>query len=252
MAHMEKYRKFLKAYWWLEREKVKTDRQKKVPPPPLQKPYSPADALIDLAAPERLNIAGKTVFAAIKDRRTHRKFSRESLTLEELSFLLWATQGVHEIDKSGRTMRTVPSAGARHPFETYLLVNRVQGLAAGIYRYLPLAHKLLPLAAGHVPEHMIAEGFWGQNFIAGGAVIFVWTVVPYRSEWQYLMVSPKMTALDAGHVCQNLYIACEAIGAGTCAVGMYDQERLDALLGVDGREEFAVYAAPVGKVQRNG
>ncbi|HUU05540.1 MAG TPA: SagB/ThcOx family dehydrogenase [Patescibacteria group bacterium] len=252
MANLEKYRKFLKAYWWLEREKVKTDKQKKVPPPPLQKPYPATDTLIDLLAPENMNIGKKTVFAAIKDRKTHRKFSRESLTLEELSFLLWATQGVHEIDKLGRTMRTVPSAGARHPFETYLLVNRVKGLAAGRYRYLPLEHKLLPLAAGRVPEQLIAESFWGQSFIASGAVIFVWTVIPYRSEWQYLMVSPKMTALDAGHVCQNLYIACEAIGAGTCAVGMYDQERLDAMIGADGRQEFAVYAAPVGKVQGNG
>jgi SagB-type dehydrogenase family enzyme len=251
MKDMEKYRKFLKAYWWLEREKAKTDKQKKLPPPPLQKPYPASETLIDLAAPENLNIAGKTVFAVIKNRKTHRKFTRESLTLEELSFLLWATQGVHEIDKLGRTMRTVPSAGARHPFETYLLVNRVQGLAAGIYRYLPLDHKLLCLSAGSVPESEITAGFWGQSFIATGAVIFVWTAVPYRSEWQYLMVSPKMTALDAGHVCQNLYIACEAIGAGTCAVGMYDQDRLDAMIGIEGQDEFAIYAAPVGKVQRN-
>jgi len=252
MKDMEKYRKFLKAYWWLEREKAKTDKQKKLPPPPLQKSYLASETLIDLAAPENLNIAGKTVFAAIKNRKTHRKFTIESLTLGELSFLLWATQGVHEIDKLGRTMRTVPSAGARHPFETYLLVNRVQGLAAGIYRYLSLEHKLLSLSVDSVPESKITESFWGQSFIAAGAIIFIWTVVPYRSEWQYLMVSPKMTALDAGHVCQNLYIACEAIGAGTCAVGMYDQERLDAMIGVDGKEEFAVYAAPVGKVQRDG
>ena len=76
----------------------------------------------------------------------------------------------------------------------------------------------------------------------------MWTVIPYRTEWRYSFISPKIIALDAGHVCQNLYLACEAIGAGTCAIGAYNQAALDALLGVDGIEEFAIYVAPVGKV----
>jgi nitroreductase len=51
-------------------------------------------------------------------------------------------------------------------------------------------------------------------------------------------------------MCQNLYLACEAIGAGTCAVGAYHQNKLDAFLGVDGQDEFAIYVAPVGKVKQ--
>jgi nitroreductase len=62
-------------------------------------------------------------------------------------------------------------------------------------------------------------------------------------------VAHKVIALDAGHVCQNLYLACEAIGAGTCAIAAYDQQGMDRLLRIDGREEFAVYLAPVGKVE---
>ncbi len=63
------------------------------------------------------------------------------------------------------------------------------------------------------------------------------------------MVEPKMIALDAGHLCQNLYLASEAIGAGTCAIGAYDQDKMDAILDVDGKEEFVIYAAPVGKIK---
>jgi len=248
MTSREEYLSFLKAFWWDERDKTETDKQKNKPAPPLEKPVSPGDALIDLAAPESLSFRTKTVFEAIRNRRTHRKFTAESLSLEELSFLLWSTQGVHEIDNLGRSKRTVPSAGARHPFETYLLVQRVSGLEPGLYRYLPLEHRLCVLSKERIPKNRIVDGFRGQAFIAEAAVIFIWTVIPYRSEWQYLMVAPKMTALDAGHICGNLYLACEAAGAGTCAVGMYDQERLDAIVGVDGQEEFAVYAAPVGKV----
>ncbi|MFO7569003.1 MAG: nitroreductase family protein, partial [Smithellaceae bacterium] len=67
-----------------------------------------------------------------------------------------------------------------------------------------------------------------------------------RMEWRYDLAAHKVIAIDAGHVCQNLYLACEAIGAGTCAVAAYDQEACDALLGVDGHEEFTIYLAPVG------
>jgi nitroreductase len=61
--------------------------------------------------------------------------------------------------------------------------------------------------------------------------------------------SHKVIALDAGHVCQNLYLACEAIDAGTCGIGAYHQHKMDALLGVDGEDEFTIYLAPVGKVR---
>ncbi len=63
------------------------------------------------------------------------------------------------------------------------------------------------------------------------------------------MISPKLIAQDSGHVCQNLYLACEAIGVGTCAVGAYNQKEMDKIIGVDGEEEFTVYTAPVGKVR---
>jgi nitroreductase len=53
--------------------------------------------------------------------------------------------------------------------------------------------------------------------------------------------------MDVGHVCQNLYLSAEAIGAGACAVAAYDQESLDALLHLDGDEEFVLYLSPVGK-----
>jgi len=97
-------------------------------------------------------------------------------------------------------------------------------------------------------EDKVGRACRGQTFVGRGAVVFIWTVIPYRAEWRYSVVAPKMIALDAGHLCQNLYIAATAIGAGTCAIGAYDQQAMDALLGVDGKEEFVIYAAPVGKI----
>lgn len=89
----------------------------------------------------------------------------------------------------------------------------------------------------------------GQAFAGAGAVTFSWTAVFYRMEWRYGDASYKVIALDAGHVCQNLYLACEALSAGVCAIAAYDQKRADKLVGVDGEEEFVIYMAAAGKVR---
>ncbi len=98
-----------------------------------------------------------------------------------------------------------------------------------------------------LPEK-VAAACHDKPFIARSAAIFIWTQIPYRTEWRYAHMAPKLVNIDAGHVCQNLYMAAESIGAGVCAVAAYDQKDLDALLGVDGEDEFAIYVAPVGKV----
>ena len=98
-------------------------------------------------------------------------------------------------------------------------------------------------------DYRIAEAAFNQSFVGEGAVTLIWTAIPSRMEWRYSLAAHKMIALDAGHVCQNLYLACEAIDAGTCAIAAYDQEKMDALIGVDGAEEFVIYMAPVGKIR---
>jgi len=94
----------------------------------------------------------------------------------------------------------------------------------------------------------LTEATLGQAFVGRAAVVFIWTTIPYRMEWRYGMAAHKVIAMDAGHVCQNLYLACEAIGAGTCAIAAYHRERMDELLRIDGENEFTIYLAPVGKV----
>ena len=241
-------RDFLKANLWAEWEHTATAQKRGEPHPPLQKAYAQETLLVSLTPPEKMTAGRVELQELIGQRRSHRRFTDEPLSLEELSFLLWATQGVRQVSADGvKTFRTVPSAGARHPFETYLVVNRVEGLAAGLYRYLALDHKLCLLRSDPGLSEEVKAGC--EDFVAQGAVLFIWTALPYRTEWRYEQVAPKLIALDAGHVCQNLYLAAEAIGAGTCAIGYYNQAAMDSLVGVDGQEEFVIYAAPVGKVK---
>ncbi len=241
---------FLKAHVWKAWETLETDQKKQVPHPMLQKPYPDDKALITLIEPEDLTVGKMPLIEVIRQRRSRRKFTSETLTLEEFSFLLWATQGVSEIIADGRaTLRTVPSGGARHPFETYLLVNRVDDLEPGLYRYLPLYHKLCFLQAYTDLVQKVNDSRYWKSWPTSGAVLFYWTVIPYRTEWRYGAISPKLIVQDCGHLCQNLYLASEAIGAGTCAINAYDQEKTDFLLDVDGKEEFTICIAPVGKIE---
>lgn len=217
-------------------------------PLPMQKPVATSSELIVLAAPDAWNIPPCDLATAIARRASRRRFRSSPLSLDELAFLLWATQGVRERLHEAAVLRTVPSAGCRHPFETYLCVLNVAGLVPGIYRYLPLDHALTKERTPADLAASLTKATHGQSFAGEGAVTFVWTALPARSEWRYAEASYKVIALDAGHVCQNLYLACEAIGAGTCAIAAYRQDLMDQLLGVDGAEEFTVYLAPVGKV----
>lgn len=251
MESMERHRQFLKALRWEARESLDTDQKKGIPFPPLQKPAPEGAKLVDLVPPTALNLGQAPLLQVMNAHRSRRQFTAEPLTLEELSFLLWATQGVQKVIRDGyATLRTVPSAGARHPFETYLIVNRVSGVEPGLWRYLALDHKLCFLRADPALPEKVSEACLGQTFIGQAAVAFAWTAIPYRTEWRYGVLSHKVIAIDAGHVCQNLYLACEAIGAGTCSIGAYHQHKMDALLGVDGKDEFTIYIAPVGKVER--
>lgn len=225
-----------------------TDQHRGIAPPPLEKPIPDRAHLINLVPAEKLHdISVMSVFTAIASRKSRRVFSSQPLTLKELSFLLWATQGVRKIAAPGTAFRVVPSAGCRHALETYLCIFNVEEIAEGIYRYLPIEHQLLLVSQPEQLSARISVAALGQDFVGKSAVTFVWTVVPYRMEWRYDIAAHKVIALDAGHVCQNLYTACEAIHAATCAVAAYHQELMDNLLGVDGDEEFTIYIAPVGK-----
>jgi SagB-type dehydrogenase family enzyme len=225
----------------------KTDQNRGVPMPPIQKPIPKGAKVIPL--PELPKAMGKThLIKAIAERKSRRSFLKEPISLEELSFLLWATQGVRESGNPSRIYRNVPSAGNRHALETYIAAFRVQGLEKGIYRYLPVEHAIVQVSRPSGLEKKMSEGCFGQKFAGSSAATFIWTAIPYRMEWRYGETSYKVMALDAGHVCQNLYLGCESIGCGTCAIAAYDQEAMDELLGVDGWDEFVMYVAPVGKI----
>jgi SagB-type dehydrogenase family enzyme len=141
----------------------------------------------------------------------------------------------------------VPSAGARHACETYIAAGRIKGLQPGLYRYLPFDNELALMSPDDTIGRKAAAACLGQSFVATAAATFFWTAIPARMEWRYDLAAHKVIAIEAGHICQNMYLTCIAINAGTCAIAAYDQTACDELLGVDGNDEFTLYIATVGK-----
>lgn len=217
------------------------------PQPPLELEYDPAAQLIKLPAANELPRSDFNLWQAIDQRKTYRRYSTEPLSLEELALLLWVTQGIKEITSFPVTKRTVPSGGARHPFETYLLVNQVNGLEPGVYRYLALEHALIAYDLSADMNARITAACGNQQQIANSAVTFLWVAIPERMTWRYPERGYRYMLLDAGHVCQNLYLAAEGMGCGVCAIAAYDDEALNQALKLDGEQAFVMYAASLGK-----
>lgn len=219
-----------------------TDQMNGIPMPPFEKPFPDNATLIKLVPHEEISCGKTEVYTTIVERRSRRRYKDEAISLEELSYLLLSTQGI--INPNRPQFRTSPSGGARHGIETYLYIEKVDSINTGLYRYLPIEHKLLYL--GTPKKETLTSALADQDFKP--AVTFIWTVVPYRIAWRYDGAEEKLALLDVGHICQNLYIACEAENMGTCAIGAYEQKPLDDFLGIDGETEFSIYASPVGKM----
>ena len=218
-----------------------------LPQPPLELPLTNDAALIALPAPGELNIPDLDLRAAIERRRTLRRYKEQPLSLQELAYLLWLTQGVKEVTRRPVTLRTVPSAGARHAFETYLLINRVEGLEPGLYRYAASQHALLRLDMPATIAQDVYAGCFQQGQVLSSAVTFLWAAVSERMTWRYTERGFRYLLLDAGHVCQNLYLAAEAVGCGVCAIAAYDDDCLNQSIGLDGDSQWVIYVASLGK-----
>jgi len=178
-------------------------------------------------------------------RRSRREYDAgRPLTTEKLSALLWATQGVTA--RYGEVLfRTAPSAGGLYPVETYLLVRMVEGLEPGIYHFRPHTFDLEFLKKGDLARDL-AEAALGQTVVMAAQVTFIWTAIVERSRWKYRQRAYRYLYLDAGHIGENLYLAAGALGLGCCAIGAFYDDKVNAIIGIDGAEETAIYLATVG------
>lgn len=211
--------------------------------PPLYKEYTSAQR-ISLPPPE--DFQGLFTEEAIQRRRSVRKYANQLMTLEELSRLLYNTGGINA-ERWGNKLRSAPSSGALYPIEVYPVIHKVEGLQAGLYHYAVEEHALELLRAEDLRGAIVRHGLM-QEFLGQANLVLVFTAIFQRLRWKYQERSYRYALLEAGHLGQNVYLAATSMGMGACAVGAFLDVNLNTMLGVDGREEAAIYILSVGKV----
>jgi len=227
-----------------------SDQSKEVPAPPFHRTMegepivlTPFNGVLPNASYEKL----------LDDRRSLRAYSDTQMTQEQLSFLLWSAQGI-QFTRAHSSLRPTPSGGARHPFETYIAVRNVAGLAAGIYHYVPqenVGEKKATIwrVSDFDYESKITPMLVGQSWAAKASAVLFYTCVPYRAEWRYVDMAHRVMLIDLGHLGQNVMLSAVALGLGSCCMAAYDQALCDEALGLDGINEYTVYGIAVGAAQ---
>ncbi|MFH0810187.1 MAG: SagB/ThcOx family dehydrogenase [Pseudomonadota bacterium] len=186
------------------------------------------------------------LWRTLAGRRSHREYSDQALNLGQVAALLWAAQGV---TKPGHalSLRTAPSAGARYPIEVLVAARRVEGLEAGLWR-LDVAS--FALEAARPVDEVFFRGLeratLGQEAVKQAAAVFVFSAVAARCAENYGERSARYIALDAGHICQNLLLAAEALGLAACPLGAFVDSEINRVLGLDSSREQVWYLASVG------
>jgi len=206
--------------------------------------YKEYEDVEKIGLPRKMDIPSMPVIESITKRHSVRSYSNESIKIRELSAMLWASTGIQRVEHD-HAFRTSPSAGALYPIETYVVVNRVEGLENGIYHYSVRDHALETIRLGDFGVEF-ANACLGQGMCAKAQALLVWTGIFARSKWKYKQRAYRYVYLDAGHIAGNLSLAAIGIGMGTCQIGAFFDEEVNDLLGIDGIEESVVYASTLG------
>lgn len=181
-----------------------------------------------------------SVEEAIAKRRSIRTYKKEPITLEELSQLLWASQGITE---EKRKFRSAPSAGATYPFEIYVVVGNVEGLKAGIYHYNPFEHTITLVKGGDFRK-ALQKAALDQEWVGKAAVDMVLVAFYERTTNYYGERGYRYVHMEAGHIGENIYLEATALGLGTVAVGAFQDDQVAEVIGTDGAP---LYIFPVGR-----
>ncbi|MCL1828185.1 MAG: SagB/ThcOx family dehydrogenase [Oscillospiraceae bacterium] len=233
-------------------EELGSGEQKGLTPPPPGK--APSGKILELPAFAGA-VKNKDFSELLEIRRSVRAYSGAPAAAEQLAFMLWSVQGVLKYKKSAKTFalfKPAPSGGARHPFEIYAVVLNVEGLEPGIYHYLPMEHvgekrsAVEFVSAFEKPIETISEMLMGQSWASKASFVLFFSCIPYRAEWRYGHMSHRAMLIDIGHAGQNAMLSAAALGLGSCCCARYNSALCDKVLGIDGKDEFTVYAVPVG------
>ncbi|MCK4532553.1 SagB/ThcOx family dehydrogenase [bacterium] len=174
---------------------------------------------------------------SILKRHSVRDFSKRILSREQISQLLWAAYGEKHDAKTGAT-KTVPSAGAAYPMETYLVSSQ------GFFHYFPQNHKLVKLKNIDL-RSSLSKAALRQGCVSSAGVNIVITCVYDRICGRYKKRGIKYAYIEAGHIAQNIHLQAVCLGLSSVAVGAFSDEAVQKVLDLP-NDHIPVYIIPVG------
>jgi len=180
-----------------------------------------------------------SVEEALLERRSVRDYGKDSLSIEQISQLLWAAQGI-TVNWGGRT---APSAGALYPLEIYLVVDQVKGLKPGLYHYDPGKHEITQTKEGDLRQKITQASLY-QDEILKAPVTLIITAVYERTMKKYGERGIRYVHMEVGSVGENVYLQAETLNLGTVFIGAFEDEEVKKALGI-GEEPLGIM--PIGK-----
>ena len=204
---------------------------------------SPEEETAIIELPEPRCDSGVSIEQSLLGRRSIRSYTGEPLTLQEISQLLWAAQGVTD----PRGFRTAPSAGALYPLELYVVAGDVHNLTSGVYRYEPDEHQLVRIVDGDRRAEL-ADAALAQSCVEEGAIAFVFTAVYERTTVKYGDRGIRYVHMEVGHAAENLCLQATAMDLGAVTIGAFYDEEVAELLNLP-EDEQPLYIIPVGRKQ---
>lgn len=180
----------------------------------------------------------------LEQRRSVRRYSARDMTQAELGQLLFAGQGITQRLR-GRGLRTAPSAGATYPMELYAVVNTVEELPRGIYRYVPESHSLMVHEPGDFGDPLM-RACLGQEWLKTADAVLVITAVPDRIRRSYGDRSTRYIYMEAGHIAQNILLEAVSLGLGGVPIGAFHDGDVNDIMALDGKKETVVYLITLG------
>lgn len=181
-----------------------------------------------------------SVERTLKERRSVRRFSDTAISLQELSQILWAANGL-----SQGYYRTAPSAGATYPLTCYAVVGNVEKLQKGVYQYIVKNHGLKHLLPYDV-RSALCRAALHQTFIEKAPVVIVIAAIYERTTGHYGQRGIRYVHMEAGHCGQNIALQAVALGLGSVMVGAFDDTTVKEVLSL-GKGENPLYIIPVGR-----
>ncbi len=175
-------------------------------------------------------------------RRSVRSFVQGQMTLDQVSKLLFAAQGITRQDR----FRTVPSAGALYPLEVYIVTGPVQNLESGIYKYQSQDHQLMQISTGDKRRELARESF-GQMWVSEAQTILVICAVYERVTSKYGQRGVQYVHIEAGCAAQNVSLEGYNLGLGSTVVGAFSDSGISEVIKAD-KKEKPLIVMPVGLI----